>query len=196
MPLYIEHHASPMLFNFQWGCIEHCRLKSMATSVMLKPRIGFFITLTFMISTHRHPFKILCKLWFQWACENYMENIYNKMALRRQQKAAVIQKMGEQPTLKPCHKHSINVYMWAGISRCPPTPVVFEETKTAKFYMSILWNSLLPFIRSCPDSHRFMQEIAFYHSFVRPILIHIVSCRITILNTLSLLQEGFFSEGN
>ena len=107
---------------------------------------------------------------FQWAYENYMENLNNgfedviwtdetTVQLESHRRHSY-RKRGEQAILKPRPKHPIKVHVWAGISRRGPTPVViFEGTMNAEFYVSILRSSLVPFIRSTyPDSHRFMQD--------------------------------------
>ena len=108
--------------------------------------------------------------WFQWAFENYMENLNNgfedviwtdetTVQLESHRRHSY-RKRGEQPTLKPRPKHPIKVHVWAGISRRGPTPVViFEGIMTAESYISILRASLLPFIQSTyPNSHRFMRD--------------------------------------
>ena len=57
-------------------------------------------------------------------------------------------------------KHPVKVHVWAGISLKGRTGLcVFEGVMDAEMYVSILRQTLLPFIREVyPEGHRFMQD--------------------------------------
>ena len=57
-------------------------------------------------------------------------------------------------------KHPVKVHVWAGISYRGTTDlVIFDGIMTAHCYVSMLKESLVPFIRKFyPDGHRFMQD--------------------------------------
>ena len=61
----------------------------------------------------------------------------------------------------PCRpKHPVKVHVWAGISLRGRTGVcVFDGIMDASMYVSILRETLVPFLREVyPEGHRFMQD--------------------------------------
>ena len=68
------------------------------------------------------------------------------------------QKKGEAPCPKPRPKHPLKVHVWAGISLQGSTGIcIFDGIMDRTLYISILQQTLLPFIQSVyPDGHRFM----------------------------------------
>ena len=67
---------------------------------------------------------------------------------------------GQKPRYKLRTKHPVKVHVWAGISHRGRTKLCnFEGKMNAPLFVSILHNSLVPFIHAVyPDGHRFMQD--------------------------------------
>ena len=69
-------------------------------------------------------------------------------------------KKGEAPRPKTRPKHPVKVHVWAGISLRGSTGIcIFDGIMDQILYISILQETLLPFIQSVyPDGHRFMAD--------------------------------------
>ena len=69
-------------------------------------------------------------------------------------------KRGCKPRYKPKPKHPVKVHVWAGISSHGRSRLtIFEGKMNAPLFISILRQSLIPFIKDIfPDGHRFVQD--------------------------------------
>ena len=69
-------------------------------------------------------------------------------------------KRGCKPRYKRKPKHPVKVHVWAGISsRGRSRLTIFEGKMNAPLFISILRQSLIPFIKDIfPDGHRFVQD--------------------------------------
>lgn len=69
-------------------------------------------------------------------------------------------KRGQKPRYKPKPKHTVKVYVWAGISHRGRTRLcIFEGKMNPPLFVAIMEKSLVPFIRAVnPDVHRFVQD--------------------------------------
>ena len=56
-------------------------------------------------------------------------------------------KIGKEQVLKPAAKHTVKVYVWAGISKRGATNIcVFDQIMDRMLYIQILDKHLLPFL--------------------------------------------------
>ena len=107
---------------------------------------------------------------FQWAIENLYEVLTDgfddviwtdetTVQLESHRRHSY-RKKGQPAVLKPRPKHPTKVHVWAGISKKGRTPIIiFEGIMDAAFYIEVIREGLLPFIRKVfPESHRFMQD--------------------------------------
>ena len=68
-------------------------------------------------------------------------------------------KVDEPLKRKPNPKHSLEVHVWAGISRKGATKVcIFDDIIDAELYCRILETTLLPFINQTLPDHKFMWD--------------------------------------
>ena len=103
----------------------------------------------------------------QWAQEHIYDDFRNviwtdeaSVQLETHRKRCY-RKQGEAPKQKPRAKHPVKVHVWAGISMQGATSIViFTGLMNADFYVTVLEEGLLPFLRQKFQGreHRFMQD--------------------------------------